>query len=97
MSIFCHIPSDLRHVVHNQCVKGLCTGGMVLLEAYTPIQLSYKTGGPSSADLMMNVQLLSTEFSGLKFIHLQEHVRKVREGKFHKGTGAVVQLLAIKP
>lgn len=97
VSIFCHIPSDLRHVVHNQCVKGLRTGGMVLLEAYTPLQLSYKTGGPLSVDLMMNVQLLSTEFSGLKFIHLQEHVRKVHEGEFHKGTGAVVQVLAIKP
>ncbi len=97
VSIFCHIPSKLRHIVHSQCVRGLRTGGMILLEAYTPIQLSYNSGGPSSADLMMDVQSLSDEFADLKFIHLQEHVRKIHEGEFHKGTGAVVQVLAKKP
>lgn len=97
VSIFCHIPSELRKIVHQQCVKGLRTGGMILLEAYTPLQLRYNSGGPSSADLMMDVPSLSTEFGTLKFFHLQENVRQINEGHFHQGSGAVVQLLARKP
>jgi len=46
VSIFCHLPRDLRADVHRRCVEGLRPGGMLLLEAYTPAQLEYKTGGP---------------------------------------------------
>jgi hypothetical protein len=67
-----------------------------LLEAYTPLQLKYKTGGPSTEDMMMNVQSLSIELIRLEFLHLQEHVREIHEGEFHNGTGAVVQVLAKK-
>lgn len=96
VSIFCHIPPLLRKTVHKKCVKGLRAGGMMLLEAYTPLQLRYNSGGPSSAELMMDVSSLSTEFCALKFIHFQETIRQINEGNFHQGTGAVVQLLARK-
>jgi len=68
----------------------------MLLEAYTPLQIEFKTGGPLTADLMMSVQSLSSEFSDLQFFHLQERLREVNEGQFHSGTGAVVQMLAKK-
>jgi len=67
---------------------------MILLEAYTPLQLQYKTGGPPAADMMMYVQSLSSELISLKFLHLQECVREIHEGKFYNGTGAAVQALA---
>lgn len=97
VSIFCHVPPELRRVVHRRCVEGLRPGGMILLEAYTPAQLGYRTGGPPSADMMMDAESLRAEFSGLEFLHLQECVREVREGEFHNGPGAVVQVLARKP
>ena len=74
-----------------------CTGGAILLEAYTPAQLDYKTGGPPTADMMMDAESLRREFTGLEFLHLQECVREVHEGEFHNGPGAVVQVLARKP
>ncbi len=69
----------------------------MLLEAYTPAQLEYKTGGPPTADMMMDAESLRTELTGLEFLHLLECVREVHEGEFHNGVGAVVQALARKP
>jgi len=97
ISIFCHLPHDLRQDIHRRCVKGLRDKGMMLLEAYTPLQLEYKTGGPPVAEMMVDVQSLSSELIGLEFLHLQECVREIHEGEFHNGIGAVVQVLAKKP
>ena len=49
VSIWCHLPSALRAVVHRQVVTGLKIGGVFLLEAYTPAQLAHGTGGPKSS------------------------------------------------
>lgn len=96
ISIFCHLPPDLRQDVHRRCVNGLRNKGMMLLEACTPLQLEYNTGGPPVAEMMMDIQSLSSELIGLDFLHLQECVREIHEGEFHNGTGAVVQALAQK-
>jgi 2-polyprenyl-3-methyl-5-hydroxy-6-metoxy-1,4-benzoquinol methylase len=97
VSIFCHLPLQVRRNVHERCVEGLRTGGMLLLEAYTPEQLKYKTGGPPTAEMMMDADSLSRELEGLEFLHLQELAREIREGEYHNGPGAVVQVLAKKP
>ncbi|MBT8119413.1 MAG: class I SAM-dependent methyltransferase [Gammaproteobacteria bacterium] len=94
ISIFCHLPAGLRQDVHHRCIAGLRDDGMILLEAYTPSQLEYKTGGPPVAEMMMDADSLSSELDGLEFLHLRECVRDIHEGEFHNGTGAVVQLLA---
>ena len=96
ISIFCHLPPDLRRDVHRRCVEGLRDDGMILLEAYTPLQLEYRTGGPPVAEMMMDASSLRSELKGLRFLHLQECVRDIHEGEFHEGKGAVVQVLAMK-
>ncbi|MDA0239751.1 MAG: methyltransferase domain-containing protein [Proteobacteria bacterium] len=96
VSIFAHMPPDLRADVHRRCVAGLAPQGVFVLEAYTPDQLQYKTGGPPVAAQMMSLKLLETELAGLVVMHGQELVRTVREGKFHHGDGAVVQFIAQK-
>ncbi|MET0100980.1 MAG: class I SAM-dependent methyltransferase [Sedimenticola sp.] len=96
VSIFCHLPPALRKDVHSRCVDGLRPGGVFLLEAYSPMQLEYKTGGPTTGEMMMDVPSLTTELGGLEFIHLQERIREINEGDFHRGAGAVVQVLAQK-
>ena len=96
ISIFCHLPPVLRKKVHRQCVKGLRRGGVMLLEAYTPAQLEYKTGGPPTINLMMDADTLKEELAGLEFKLLQEVTREIHEGELHRGTGAVVQMLAYK-
>lgn len=96
VSIFCHVPPKLRVSVHKQCVAGLKPGGMLILEAYTPRQIDYGTGGPPVAEMTMALAALREELSGLEFLHARELERDVVEGRYHTGKGAVVQIVARK-
>lgn len=97
VSIFCHLPPELRERVHGEVVAGLRPGGMLVLEAYTPDQLRHRTGGPSREELLFTSDLLRRDLSGLEFLHLREVERDVTEGLLHRGMAAVVQVLARKP
>lgn len=97
VSIFAHVPSETRESLHRKIVRGLRSGGMLVLEAYTPEQISLGTGGPPVVELTMTLEALQRELDGLVFRHAVELQRDVIEGRLHTGTGAVVQLLAVKP
>lgn len=97
VSIFAHVPSGIRKALHRKVVKGLRSGGVFVLEAYTPEQLKLKTGGPPTEDMMMSLESLRQELDGLEFMHAVETTRDIVEGKFHVGRGAVVQIFALKP
>jgi SAM-dependent methyltransferase len=97
VSIFAHVPPETRESLHRKIVRGLRSGGMLVLEAYTPEQISLGTGGPPVVELTMTLEALQRELDGLVFRHAVELQRDVIEGRLHTGTGAVVQLLAVKP
>lgn len=97
VSVFCHLPASVRRTLHREVVAGLRPGGHFVLEAYTPAQLALGTGGPPDAALMMTLEALRDELTGLHFEQAQEVEREVHEGRLHNGLGAVVQLLARKP
>ncbi|KPK38571.1 MAG: SAM-dependent methyltransferase [Gammaproteobacteria bacterium SG8_47] len=97
VSIWCHVPQSLRQRLHRQVVAGLAPGGVLILEAYTPAQLNWRTGGPPTTDLMMQLDELREELAGLTFEHACELERDVHEGRYHNGHSAVVQVLALKP
>ncbi len=94
VSIWCHLPSALRAVVHRQVVAGLKTGGVFLLEAYTPAQLAHGTGGPKDLDLLPTLAALREELAGLEFVHAGERERVIHEGPGHDGPSSVVQVVA---
>lgn len=96
VSIFAHMPPAARRHIHREAVRGLRPGGVLVLEAYRPEQLQYKTGGPPSAEMMMDLEGLRTELAGLEFELATETVRDIHEGPLHHGPGAVVQVLARK-
>jgi SAM-dependent methyltransferase len=96
VSIFFPLPSALRKELHKKVVAGLKPNGVFLVEAYTPEQLKYGTGGGKSADSLQTKESLSLELNGLKFRHLIELERDVVEGIYHTGLGAVVQAIATK-
>ncbi|MGF1548658.1 MAG: class I SAM-dependent methyltransferase [Thiotrichales bacterium] len=96
VSIFCHLPPPMRATVHRSLVAALAPGGILVLEAYTPGQLDFRTGGPPVAELMMDLKQLRDELAGLHFAHALELEREVYEGRMHHGRSAVVQILAVK-
>lgn len=97
VSIFCHLPPSIRVPLHAAIVEGLRPGGVFVLEAYTPLQLTLGTGGPSSSELLLTLENLSNELHGLEFVEAREIQREVREGTYHTGMAAVVQLVARRP
>jgi len=96
ISIWAHLPAPARADLHQRCVRGLKKGGVFLLEAYTPKQLTYKTGGPPVVELLMTASALRTELAGLSFAILHELDREIHEGRGHDGLSAVVQVLGRK-
>lgn len=97
VSIFCHMAPDARVDLHRRVVAGLRPGGRLILEAYTPAQLAFGTGGPPVAELMMSLDELRQELAGLEFVHAEELERDVVEGHLHTGRAVVVQVVAVKP
>jgi len=96
ISIFCHMPAPLRERVHRAVAAGLLPGGVFVLEAYTPRQLEYGTGGPPVRELLVTLSQLRTELRGLDLEVAREVERDVQEGRCHQGRSAVVQVLAVK-
>jgi SAM-dependent methyltransferase len=97
VAIFCHLPPDIRQAVHRRAVAGLRPGGLFVLEAYTPDQLAYDTGGPRVEELLMRLGDLRQELAGLDLVIARETEREVREGQGHTGRSAVVQILGVRP
>lgn len=97
VSIFCHLPPEIRRGIHRKVVDGLCPGGAFVLEAYTPRQLEFRTGGPSHVELLADAETLRQELAGLRFERCVEVERDIVEGIGHHGHSAVVQIVAFKP
>lgn len=97
VAIFAHLPPALRARVFAAAVGGLAPGGAFVLEAYSPKQLEYGTGGPKEVSLLMSLDALRTELAGLRIEHGVETEREIHEGEYHHGRSAVVQILAFKP
>ncbi len=97
VSIFCHLPTEIRKPLHRQVVNGLTAGGIYILEGYGKDQLKNKTGGPPTLDLLFDLDVIKSELDGLEFLHAVEIEREVNEGAFHAGKSSVVQIVACKP
>lgn len=97
ISIFAHLPPQLRQQVHQRVVTALKPGGAMVLEAYNPAQLNYATGGPRDPQWLMTCERLRDELPGLHFELLHQLEREVIEGVGHTGLAAVVQMVARKP
>lgn len=96
VATFAHFPPLVRRVAHAQVVAGLRPGGVFILEAYTPAQLAFGTGGPKDPELLMTLAALRDELAGLDFLHACECERDVIEGTGHTGRASVVQVCARK-
>lgn len=93
VSIFCHLPSPLRQSVHARAATGLIPGGMIVLEAYSPAQVNFGTGGPVAApELLMPLETVRHEFPGIEWDIARSLEREVIEGSGHTGLASVTQL-----
>jgi SAM-dependent methyltransferase len=96
ISIFGHLPSEIRTPLHQRIIRALKPKGIFLMEAYTPDQLQLGTGGPKDLSLFMTSAIIKQDFSELETICLEEKKRCIEEGKYHNGESAVVQFIGRK-
>jgi SAM-dependent methyltransferase len=96
VSIFCHLPPDLRSQVYRQAVQGLKVNGVFVLEAFAPEQLEYNTGGPKNIDMLPALSQLKQELTGLDWEIARSLERDLDEGQYHNGKAAVIQILGRK-
>lgn len=96
VAIFAHLARDVRARVHAAVVRGLASGGCYLLEAYTPRQLAFGTGGPKDPALLMELDDLRAELAPLDLVVAREVEREIHEGTLHGGRSATVQIAGVK-
>ncbi len=71
--------------------------GRILLQGYTPKQLEYKTGGPSTIENLYTPESLRKAFSGWIIEELVAYEDDISEGLAHKGRSALIGAIARKP
>jgi len=96
-AIYLHFPAEVRARMHRYMFEALKPGGILILEAFTPAQLNYTSGGPPIAEMLYTANMLSTDFAGGEILLLKEAIAELAEGKYHRGPGAVIRLVLRRP
>jgi SAM-dependent methyltransferase len=76
--------------------KALKTGGLLILQGYTPKQLDYGTGGPKELENLYTRDLLEKTFGDFHDVKFVEQELEMHEGAGHGGMSAVIGLTARK-
>ena len=77
--------------------RALKSGGVLIVQGYTPKQLEYGTGGPKQLENLYTRAMLEQAFGDFRDVRVVEEEREMREGTSHAGMSAVIGLTAIKP
>ena len=96
-AIFVHFPPEVRSRLHRRMLEALKPGGVLILEAFIPAQLSYKSGGPPVLEMLYTAEMLRIDFAGGEILQIEERITDLEEGKYHRGPGAVVRLVLRRP
>ncbi len=89
--VFLHLPPALRREVHARAEAALTPGGLLILEAFTPRQLAFRSGGPKQAEWLYDADTLRQDLPRLAWSSLSEVEVDLDEGPLHQGRAAVVR------
>lgn len=93
VAIYIHFPQAQRARMHRAMLAALKPGGVLLLEAFTLQQLQFRSGGPPVAEMLYSAEMLRADFAAAKILQLEEKTVELAEGKYHRGSAAVVRLV----
>lgn len=96
-AIFIHFPPESRARMHQAMFGALKAGGLLILEAFTPEQLRYKSGGPPVKEMLYTAAMLREDFPEGETLLLEEKLTELAEGAYHRGQAAVVRLILRRP
>lgn len=92
---YVHLPPGLRPQAHRRLAQALRPGGVLILEAFHPLQLGHHSGGPKQTDMLYTLDMLRGDFNGLvEEAWAQECETTLHEGPGHQGSAAVTRYVA---
>lgn len=94
--IFVHLPPQLRRQVARELTVQTAPGGLLLLEAYTPAQRAFGTGGPKDPELLMTRADVVADWSEGWQLDVRIVEREIHEGPGHRGLSSVVQAIGLR-
>lgn len=94
--IYSHLPPPLRSYLHEQAIKSLKPGGLLILEMFSKDQLNYQSGGPKQEAGLYSKELIEKDFAILTTIQLIEEIIELDEGIYHRGEGSVIRYVGKK-
>jgi len=94
--IYAHFPSEIRAAVHHKMTALLKPVGELWLEAFSPGQLSFNSGGPKDESMLYSPELLAADFSDLQIRQNNVMRYKLAEGPGHEGMAEVIRLRGVK-
>ncbi len=97
VAIFAHFGRDVRARLHHRMLEALVPGGLLLIEAYSPYQHLWRTGGPQDLDMLVSAFRLQQDLAGAELLLLLETETELHEGVGHAGRSAVVRCIARRP
>ena len=95
-AIFIHFAAAERDPFFARLKSALKPGGLLLLQAYRPEQLNYRTGGPQEAERMYTRAILQAAFGDFSQLDIREHDSTIDEGTAHVGMSALIDLVGKK-
>jgi SAM-dependent methyltransferase len=76
--------------------RALKPGGLLIIQGYTPKQLTFGTGGPKQVENLYTRAMLERVFCDFRNMKIIKEEREMYEGTSHAGMSAVINLTAIK-
>ncbi|MEO0377180.1 MAG: class I SAM-dependent methyltransferase [Cyanobacteria bacterium P01_A01_bin.17] len=100
VSIYLHLPPEIRQKIHSSIFNALRPGGLLILEAFNPKQIEYQrqydSGGPKIPEMLYTPELLRQDFANAEVLELTETTTDLSEGEYHHGKASVVRLVLQK-
>jgi SAM-dependent methyltransferase len=92
--IYLHLPPALRASAHQRLLKALRPRGLLIIEAFHPRQLDYRSGGPKDSAMLYTLDMLRQDFVGLNERLAYEGHTVLEEGPGHQGPAHVTRWVA---
>ena len=84
----------MRERLFANMIRALRSGGILIVQGYTPKQLDYRTGGPPLRSHLYTAEMLREAFAPLEIVELREYEADLAEGSQHFGRSALIGLVA---
>lgn len=96
VSTYLHVREPGQEAVLRRLEELTAAGGYVVAEFFHPDQRlkGYRSGGPPEPEMMVTEEMARSALSKSELLVARSLERELKEGKSHRGTAAVTQILA---